>query len=289
MENSNYYDLIMEIPGCEDIKKLVKNFKNVSKNIKKMPNNMAVIIPDFIWDTRSGAGKTHLLKLLSEYLYSERVIEFYGDVKFFEFLIDYCNPTQELTELTRLIRDVDNAAGFRSQYCGLLALDISAWKGHYSEVYFQRIMEYLSSIDDKVCIIFIVENFTENEIKEADYMLSGFFRIRRIKLSYPSSSQFLDYIYNKLEKYGLELNDEARELLKESVDELRNFKYFDGYKTINRMCQDIVFDLCMSEKFNSKSIGKETLIRYSKNGEFVQSMKEIATVKKVGYGGRKNE
>ncbi|QSX06959.1 hypothetical protein JYG23_06105 [Sedimentibacter sp. zth1] len=287
MKNNPYYNQIMEMPGLDDIKKLLKQFHKVSTNLKKIPDDMVIVLPDLLWDTRSGAGKTHLLKLLSEYLNSVRLIDFYGDVKYFEFLLDYCEPRTELMELTRLIREVNTKAGFRCEYGGLLALDISAWKNHYKEIYFNRIMEYLSSIDDRVCIIFIAENFTEDELKEAEYILSTFFRIRRVKLDYPSSNDLTKYIIDKLSKYGLEFTEDAVNTIKESVEELKAFKYFDGYKTINRMCQDIVFEICMSEKFKDEKINATKISRYSKDGEYVQSMKEIITIKRIGFGGHK--
>lgn len=280
MLNINYYDEILKLPGLEDIKEFSKKLKKVSNNMNSISNNMVVVLPDLLWDARSGAGKTHLLKLLSEYLYTLKIIDFSGDVKYFEFLIDYCEQGKNLSELSRLIREVNFAAGYRNEYAGLLAIDISSWNGHYRESHFNRIMEYLSSIDDKVCIIFMVENFTIKEVEEVDYILSSYFRIRKIKLDYPKSIELVNYIIQKLNKYDLKLDSEAVDMLRESVNELRNYKYFDGYKTINRLCQDILFEICSQDGINNNKITKDMLLKYAKDGTYVMRMKDRSRFKR---------
>lgn len=283
--NNIYYDQIMALPGLEEMKEILLQWDRAANNISRMPTDTPIVLPDLLWSTRSGAGKTHLIKLLTEYLYSKRLMDFYGDIRYFEFLLEYCQPNMPLTELTRLIREVNCAAGFRSEYRGVLALDITLWNGHFEELYFHRILEYLSSVDDYICVIFIAENFSDEDMQKIENILSSFFRIRRVSLLYPSVIQLADYLEHKLSTYGLKLEEKARELLSESIDELKENKYFDGYKTINRMCQDIVFDLCSSKDFSPLNITVEKLSRYSKNGEFVKSMKEIIKTRKMGFGG----
>lgn len=284
--NSNiYFNQIMNLPGLEEMKEILLQWDRAANNISRMPTDTPIVLPDLLWETRSGAGKTHLIKLLTEYLYSRRLMDFYGDTKYFEFLLEYCQPNMPLTELTRLIREVNCAAGFRSEYRGVLALDITLWNGHFEELYFHRILEYLSSVDDYVCVIFIAENFSDEDMHKIENILSSFFRIRRVTLLYPSVDQLTNYLECKLSKYGLKLEENAKVLLSESINELKENKYFDGYKTINRMCQDIVFDLCSSKDFSPLNITIEKLNRYSKDGEFVKSMKEIIKTRKMGFGG----
>lgn len=284
--NSNiYFEKIMELPGLDEMKELLMQWDRAANNISRMPIDKPIVLPDLLWLTRSGAGKTHLIKLLSEYLYSKRLMDFYGDTKYFEFLLEYCQPNTPLTELTRLIREVNCAAGFRSEYKGVLALDITLWNGHFEELYFQRILEYLSSMDDYICVIFIVENFSDEDTKKIENILSSFFRIRSISLLYPSVEHLTAYLENKLSTYGLKLEDNARALLSESINELIDNKYFDGYKTINRMCKDIVFDLCSAVDFCPINITVEKLNRYSKDGEFIKTMKETIKTRKMGFGG----
>ena len=263
--NNIYFDKIMELPGLEEMKEILIQWDRASNNISRMPTDTPVVLPDLLWSTRSGAGKTHLIKLLANYLYSKRLMDFYGDTKYFEFLLEYCPPNTHLNELTRLIREVNAAAGFRSEYRGVLALDISLWNNHFEELYFQRILEYLSSVDDYICIIFIAENFSNEDMIKVENILSSFFRIRRVNLHYPSVSQLADYLEHKLSTYGLKLQNDAKILLEESIHELVDNRFFDGYKTINRMCQDIVFDLCSAEDFSPINITVEKLSRFSKD------------------------
>ena len=285
MNSNTYFNQIMALPGLDEMKEILMQWDRAANNISRMPTDTPIVLPDLLWSTRSGAGKTHLIKLLTEYLYSKRLMDFYGDTKYFEFLLEYCPPNTHLNELTRLIREVNAAAGFRSEYRGVLALDISLWNNHFEELYFQRILEYLSSVDDYICIIFIAENFSNEDMIKVENILSSFFRIRRVNLHYPSVSQLADYLEHKLSTYGLKLQNDAKILLEESIHELVDNRFFDGYKTINRMCQDIVFDLCSAEDFSPINITVEKLSRFSKDGEFVKSMKEIIKTRKMGFGG----
>jgi hypothetical protein len=82
------------------------------------------------------------------------LMSFYGDVAYFEFMLNYCGPRENFSELQRLMDGVDNAKGFRSEFRGILFIDIDDWRDHFEEKHFVDFMEYLSDNSDDWLIVF---------------------------------------------------------------------------------------------------------------------------------------
>ena len=90
------------------------------------------------------------------------------------------------------------------------------------------------------------------------------------KLSRSETEEFLQFIINRLGSYDLVLDDSAKELLLKTIEKLRENKYFDGYKTLVMLCQDIVYE------FYSKSALSDNIISDSHLTEFAPESKYIA-------------
>lgn len=104
MRINQFYTEIMNLKEAEEFKRVIKRWHILSENMRTKPMNAPIILPDMLWVAQSGVGKTNLLKLMAEYLSSQNnLMEFYGDVKFFEFLLNYCSPNDYFSELQRLI------------------------------------------------------------------------------------------------------------------------------------------------------------------------------------------
>lgn len=287
MNAETYLRQMMQLPGLDEMKAVLEQWDQVAANLKSNPADHMPLVPNLLWKTWAGAGKTHFLRLFSEYLCEARLLDFYGDVKFFEFYLEYCPPHERPTELTRLIEDMKGAAGFRSRYRGVLAIDISAWKGCFKEPNFVRVMEYLSSVDDAVCIVFIVENFRREDSARAEQILNTFFRLRCVEFPYPPPIRFAAYMAERLRAYRIGLGEDAIELLAESIEELMKSDYFDGYKTVNRLYQDIAFELCALPRLPESPVGAEYLTAYRKDSSFVKTLSELAEMRSIGFGGER--
>lgn len=266
----NYFEEIINLKPAKDFVRVLKKWDKLSDNLKNA-NNVPMILPDLLWVSKSGVGKTHLLKLLSEYLYSKKnLLDFCGNVKYFEFMLDYCSPEQKFVEIERMIKEVSIAAGFRNAYRGIVSVDIDEWLGHCEEKHFISFLEYLSSNSNDWLIVFNVVSDDATEIKKLESVLSMFFRIEKSNLKLPETEEFLQFIINRLGSYDLVLDDSAKELLLKTIEKLRENKYFDGYKTLVMLCQDIVYE------FYSKSALSDNIISDSHLTEFAPESKYIA-------------
>ncbi len=285
MSNNPYYSRIMALREAEDIKQVAQRWQRLSENIKKSPPGAPIIIPDMLWVAKSGVGKTNLLMLISEYLCMEGIMEFYGDVKFFEFLLSYIPKGEYFSELPRLMEEISAAAGFRSEYKGVVGIDIDEWVEHIYEPHFISLMEYLSSYSDNWLIIFIIHNDDPGVVKRTEALLSTFMRIERVTLALPKAEHLQEYVLKQLAGYGLRLTPEANQLLLESIDELRKNKDFDGFKTIRLLCKEIIYTVFSCEGWQGNTIPHTMLSRFAKDGEYVTLLKTNNEKRRIiGFG-----
>lgn len=284
---NKFYKDIMDLKGAEEFKSVIRRWNTLSDNIRSKPMNAPVILPDMLWVARSGVGKTNLLRLMAEYLSSrENLMEFYGDVKFFEFLLNYCPPNGHFSELQRLMDEIDNAAGFRSEFKGIVHIDINEWVDRFEEKHFVSLMEYLSANSDNWLIVLSVDNGDENKIHNLNAFLSMYLRIEKITLSFPKTDDLFGLIEDMLKQYGLTLRDDAERLLFDTIEKLRGNKYFDGYKTVIMLCRDIVYDVFSNESIEELSLGADMLSKFSADSDYINNM--IANIERVNRIGLVN-
>lgn len=280
---NRYFDRIMQLKGLDEFKSIVRKWQTLSDNMNENPSDVPILLPDMLWFAKSGSGKSSILRLLAEYLYSiGNLMDFYGDVKYFEFLLSYCPPSSQFTELNRLIDEVNNAAGFRSEFKGIVFIDIDEWKDHYEEKHFVSFMEYISSNSDKWMIILSIDSDYDAGIHNLEAFISMFLRLEKISISYPKSEDMFEYLENSLGKYGLKLDESAKKLLIITIEKLRSNKYFDGYKSIRMLYQDIVYTVFSIKKVDI--LTAEMLKDFSADSDYIKHMIfNIEKVNRIGF------
>ncbi len=265
-----YYSEIEKMKEAKDFLKVIDKWNILAKNFSEV-KNVPMILPDLLWVAKSGVGKTRLLKLLSEYLYEcGSLMEFHGNVRYFEFMLDYCPPELPFNEIDRMINEVHTAAGFRNLYRGIISVDIEEWLGHCEEKHFISFLEYLASNSADWLIVFNVTGERENEIKKLESILSMYFRIEKSILSLPNTAELLEFVSHRLSIYGLTLDESASSLIYSAIDKLRANKYFDGYKTLIMLVQDIIYEVYSDENFSDALITSKKLERFSPDGKYIE-------------------
>lgn len=287
---NNYYEEIMNLKEAEDLKPFVKRLETLSGNIKTAPPRSEIILPNLLMVARSGVGKTNLLKLLSEYIDSKgNLMSFYGDVKFFEFSLGYCQPGETFKELLRLFDEVGFAAGFRNEFRGVIRIDIDEWINHFEEKHFIDFLEYLSANDEKWFIILSVTPTDKKKIHNLKAFLSMYMRIEEVSLSLPKTEELFDYIESTLSGYGLTLSEGGKKLLTETINKLRKNKNFDGFKSIKLLCQDIAYTFFSQEKIKDYIIDEEFLKFFAPESSYVKETElKYDKVQKIGLIQKEN-
>lgn len=283
---NQYYKEIMALKEAEEFKAVVERWRVLSENMQTLPTDAPIVLPDMLWIARSGVGKTNLLRLMCEYLSSKpNLMDFYGDVKFFEFLLDYCPPDRHFTALERLMDAVNNAAGFRSEFRGVVHINVGEWLDHYEEENFVSFMEYLALNSDQWLIVLSLYSEDEEKLHNFTAFLSMYIRLERVALSLPKSEDLLDYVESVLGKYGLSLDDSARHLLCGTMEVLRNNKYFDGFKSIRMLCQDIAYAMFSKEHMAGYCLTAAMLEAFSADSDYVKrTVANFEKVSRIGFG-----
>ncbi len=282
---NQYYETIMQLDSADEFKSIIRKWNTLSENITKYPTDVPILLPDMLWISKSGLGKTKLLRLMSEYLSTQgNLMEFYGDVKFFEFVLSYCAPDEEFTELQRLMNEVSDAAGFRSEYKGIIRIDINEWVSHYKEKHFVNFIEYLACYSEKWLIILTVDSADSKDFHDFEAFLSMYLRLEKITLTLPCTDDLLCYMERKLGEYGLSVDGSAKELLSATVEKLKENKYFDGYKTLGLLCQDIVYEVFSKERPERDVLTAAMLSNFSCDSDYVKrTIRKIEKVNKIGF------
>lgn len=283
-----------QLDNYKPIQELFNRWEIFSKNISQKPENMPIIIPDMVWKTPAGIGKTHLINIISEFLYSHKnIMDFYGDVKYFEFYLEYCSPNEYFSEIQRLMNEVSVASGFRNEYRGIIHIDVSEWVSKSKEKHFRTFLEYLSQNSDNWLIIISIPLMKDESTKEIEAIINSYLRIDTIILDMPSSDKIVDICCEYFSKYEIKLLEDARLLIKSTIDKLKENKYFDGFKTVQMLCQDIVYYIYSHNDLVKKPICAVDLMEFSSESNytaFVISKNEEKARGVIGfrYGGENN-
>ena len=282
---SKEYDAIMALSGAEELHALIRKWETLSDNLSTRNVGAPILLPDLLMYTRPGYGNTTLLRLMADYLESKKnLMDFFGDVKFMEFMLNYCPPEEPFTELYRLIEEIRDAAGFRSGFRGIVRININEWVGHHEEKYFLDFMEYMASNSQEWLNVLTISQGPNAKTRELEALISMYLRIEIVALHLPQTDVILDRIASWLADYGLTVDESGRELLRGSVDKLRENKHFDGMHTIRLLCSDIVYNYYSNAENESPVLSADSLKSFAANSEYInRTIMKIERQRVMGF------
>jgi len=269
-----YYNAIMESNCADEFKEMVNRLHVFLKN-KREYRLQNVSLPCYLWVAKRGGGISTLLKVLSEYLYAARAIEFCGTVKSFEFKLDYINPESHLSELSRLDNTVAGYAGHNRYFKGICCININEWIDHTDEDHFKTILEYAFDNKDNLFIVFCIHAEDNKTIEFVESAISSHMRVETLIPKFPDACELVDFIESRLKKdEGFFFTDNAKILLNESVQEIIESRYFNGFKTITQLAEKIMFEILSGGSISNKQITSEMLSVFSKNSAYIKQVME---------------
>lgn len=273
MAENAYYDQIMSLNGLAGFKDVIERWQICSENIKKFNAKKGLVIPDLLWVSDNGIDRTGLLQLLSGFLDTAgNLIDFYGNVKYFEYYLEYAPDKANFHEIQKLAEKIRDAAGFRSEYRGILSIELDEWVGHFYEENFINILKYLSSMEDDICFIFNIRNYNRESVEQLMQLLVLFFRIEVIEMNLPDSEELGAYIKNEISEYGLNLDEEAEAMVVGAVNKLRQDQYFAGYEILDRLAEDIVYSVYTSTPPYNGIVTKGMISAFDPEGMYVSEL-----------------
>ena len=278
-----YYDKLINFDGARGLDRLVRKWAVLSSNLKTLPVNGPVLLPDLFVVSHSDTMLSKMVDTLSSYLITQKnLMEFSGDVPYFEFMLNYCPPGAGFAELKRLIDGISDCAGYRNEFRGIVHIKLDYWLGHQEEHHFVDLLDYLTENTCSWLIILSVSTKNEEKVSDMESMLSMFLRIERITLHRASTPTYVSEIEDLLGNYGFSLDDSARELLSGSIDMLRKNRYFDSVGAVDLFGSDIIYELYSRKKMPSMVLSAQDLNVFSKDSAYIQ--RTLQKVKKrIGF------
>ena len=273
MAENAYYDQIMSLNGLTGFKEVIERWERFSENIARYQAKQSLVLPDLLWVSDNGIDKTTLLSLLTNYLdTADNLIEFYGNVKYFEYYLEYVPDKNNFHEIEKLAEKIRDAAGFRSEYKGLLSIELGEWVGHFHEENFINLLKFLATVDDDIMFIFNIHNYDHEAVEQLMKILVLFFRIEVIEMNLPNSEDLGIYIKNEIQEYGLNLDPEAEEMVIATVNKLREDQYFAGYQMLDRLASDIVYSVYTSTPPYDGIVTKGMISAFAPDGIYVSEL-----------------
>lgn len=273
MAENAYYDQIMSLKGLSSFKEVIERWERFSENITRYQAKQTLVLPDLVWVSDNGIDKTGLLSLLTNYLdEAENMVEFYGNVKYFEYYLEYVPDKTNFHEIQKLAEKIRDAAGFRSEYKGLLSIELGEWVGHFHEENFINLLKFLATMDNDIMFIFNIHNYDPEAVEQLMKVLVLFFRIEVIEMSLPDSEELGTYIKNDIQEYGLNLDPEAEAMVIATVNKLREDQYFAGYQMLDRLAADIVYSVYTSTPPYDGIVTKGMISAFAPDGMYVSEL-----------------
>ncbi len=275
---------IMDLDCSEDIKQVVGRWDTVSKNLDLVNDAVQLRLPAMLWYTKAGVGITRLLELLCDFLEEKgNLLSFSGDVPFFEHSLDYCGEGKPFTSFTRLVEALQSAAGFRNRFVGVIRIDVEQWVEHFTEDYFIDFTEFVCELARTNLVILSIESCrADSERFEA--FLSVCMRICVVEFTSPSPAAYLSFLTEFFAEKRITITPEAEKILLASIERLTENPYFDGYKTVENLAEDIIYNRFSSCNPNPL-LDADAVADFSSESEYISRRIKSSpkTVRKIGF------
>lgn len=146
-----------------------------------------------------------LIRRIADELWDAYEDRFSGDIPAVFYKLRYTPPYGEFRDIRKLILQIRKATGIRSDFKGLIALDVSEYRGHEDEEYFTIFLKYLydNSIDRR--ILFVCSQYTEPEVTRLYNACVRYFPIQKEKLMVYSGKMLSDLIKTAFSRQHIEI------------------------------------------------------------------------------------
>lgn len=249
----------------------------------KQISGKGISLPSYLWTIRKGGGASTLVKTLTQFLYTQKVVPFCGSVHSFEFSLHYAMPGTFFTEQFRLESILSDMAGHRNTFKGVVCIHINEWTGYTDEDYFQEFLEYIRSKQKDLVLVFCVQQSCP--IMEA--ALANHMRIETVEICFPDAEELFCWMEREYFKpAGVTFTRGAKLLLMDTIKELAADASF---KSMQLLAEDILYHVLSSEQ-ESKRISAHMLAPYKLGGVYIAGRKvKKEKTQAIGFHRKENE
>jgi hypothetical protein len=274
-------DIVAQLKGVDEFKEMLQRLETL--RLKKEENaTLDIKLPNQLWIARRGGGISTCVNILAEYLHESKLMNFTGNVKCLDFTPNYVPSQHPFREDTKLQSAITHAAGFNRYFRGVVSIELNSWINHTDEQHFNTFLEYIKSINDKILVIFYIHTNEEKNVETVESALCSSLLCETIYLSFPNADDLVELIDSSLlQSCNLQLADDAKMLIKSSIETMKTGNHFNGFKTIKQMVDNIAYKHGTTSSTKDTTITAKMISEFSNDSKYI---KRIVGVQRMSIG-----
>ena len=204
-----------------------------------------------------------LIRLLADKTSKRYPDAFKGEVPQVFYRMRYVPPYESFQEIRKLILQIRNATGIRSKFHGIIAIDVSEYKGHENEEFFTILLKYLYDNTRGCKVILVCSQYTEKDYKRIISRCAEFFPVQQEQLRIYDCERLKYLIRSSFEKHKCKVDSTGVELIADILtsEELASYRTL---QLIDRIPEEI-YTIKMPGKSRNETISQDAVREYFLN------------------------
>lgn len=237
------FEKIMNLRGYEEFKALARQLCQAAENRDSLGTR--VPLPNFLFVEDPGAGVTTQLKLFTRLLMERKLIRFMGEKRYFEWALDG-EAFEKGGSFDRLLLETEAAAGFYSQFRGVIGIELGEWSSWPQTPDFRRLLDFAADTYGRITFVFVTEEREEEKLARLYRVLNEATALRMIRCPLPKPEDMTQYLLDFLWERGFAATEKAEAAIAAFMPALMKTEDFDGMQTMSILADEIVFQACSS-------------------------------------------
>ncbi|MCI8553711.1 MAG: AAA family ATPase [Clostridiales bacterium] len=231
------YDRIQELVGAEEFKQMAAEFVSVAPQIRELQAERAFLFQNYLFSINDGCGFSTALNLMADLLEELELFRFQGKRKVTELVMELPSNDEDMSPIARVCDYVDS----RSNYYGILSIDISQWIQKLEDHRFKKLLKQIRSMEEHFLFVFrvpFIENAVLNKVLNS---LNHILYTRKISFAPFSNEELTVCAARQVEKCHFQMAEEAWPVFNTRLTEEKNDGRFYGINTIEKMVDEMIY------------------------------------------------
>lgn len=229
----------------------IKEMNHVASTLKSIDSMEQFFEKSLLVSIDDGWGYSEFLQVIRKEL-----LAYYGGITIEANIKEENYPSgkgidvweKKIADVTVLTERLERSEGF-----AILSFDMRNWMNEFSNPSF---LKYIREIGDKaknILIVFRISSLDDKVVKKIEDDLSNVISVRTIEVTPASIENMVEYMKAKLEEARFTVSSDCNELLEQWIYQERFDEHFYGYKTLDKMVSEVIYQKVLHSKGITKS------------------------------------
>jgi hypothetical protein len=283
-KNQNDFYTNYGFVGAEQLQNEIENLSLYRANLTKLGIS-DISLTNYLWVVKPGVNISTFVTSFTNSLSQMKIMRFTGKERFFSHYLPRLGRDNLNRELNLISESMSHCAGHNRFFRGIAFINIDEWMHKTNDKLFLDFLDFCHSHNERVMFILFTEICESEAIANAEKSIASHqLRFKTIKFNHPDADFFVEYIVHKFfTDKSLKLSDDARLLLKASIEYISESKNFRGFTTINMLAADIRQSI-LTNTISGNTITIEMLSDFDVDSKYIQNFKTLSELKDTSIG-----